>query len=411
MKNSSFKFAAIYIVICVAYIIISDHVVLVSSPITSDITNLQTYKGIGFVLLSGLLIFLISNQGFKKVQKINEELKDSLEYHKMIFDKSPLPGFIIDCETLQYKRVNEAAVIKLHRTKQEYLSSKATEYVVGLSRDDLESAFQNIGKNGYTELFVEAVNGRGKTVHEHVFCQNIFFEGNPAILMLVLDVTSIKDLEASVVDRMLDLLDEERQVIASEIHDGIKQYLGLLNGLIKTFKEKFPHTDKEQELLNRMEHVSSIGIEESTRLAHRLMPKLGIDDFKIALFRLIENLNYLKETTFHLELSLNKDYDKEILNNIFRVVQECCRNIRVHSKASKADIRLFEQSNKLHLEIEDNGIGFDSGNMAHSKEHFGLASMRSRASKMNGIFLLKSNPEKGTFISVIVPLIGKTNLA
>ncbi|MEM8535612.1 MAG: GAF domain-containing sensor histidine kinase [Chloroflexota bacterium] len=95
---------------------------------------------------------------------------------------------------------------------------------------------------------------------------------------------------------------------------------------------------------------------------------------------------------------------------LYRIVQEGLANIRQHTKASKVSITLYQVDDHIHLSIEDDGQGFDSGTIAtypsekHTTRGFGLISMQERAYMLGGGMHVSSYPGSGTRIDVHIPL-------
>jgi signal transduction histidine kinase len=88
---------------------------------------------------------------------------------------------------------------------------------------------------------------------------------------------------------------------------------------------------------------------------------------------------------------------------IFRIVQEALQNLKKHSGAEKADVRLRKSNEKLFLTVCDEGKGFDAKEMS-DKLGLGIGSMQGRARLLGGEFEIHSEPGKGTRIEVWVPL-------
>ena len=87
---------------------------------------------------------------------------------------------------------------------------------------------------------------------------------------------------------------------------------------------------------------------------------------------------------------------------IYRIVQQAINNIQRHSRAERAEIRLTQQGDWIHLEIQDWGIGFDPSSV--SEDRFGLQGIRERARLMRGRAVIDSAPGKGTQINVDLPV-------
>lgn len=95
---------------------------------------------------------------------------------------------------------------------------------------------------------------------------------------------------------------------------------------------------------------------------------------------------------------------------LYRILQEACSNVIKHARASKIDITLSYEKERVLLIIKDNGIGFlvdDSiepvkGENLHG---FGLSMMKERASLLGGEVQIVSAIGEGTTLTVVVPLV------
>jgi signal transduction histidine kinase len=94
---------------------------------------------------------------------------------------------------------------------------------------------------------------------------------------------------------------------------------------------------------------------------------------------------------------------------LFRIAQEGLRNIKRHSGAVKAQIRLRKTDDKLFLSVSDEGVGFDVRELG-KKEGLGILSMEERAYLLGGRLEVHSKPGKGTRIEASVPLQPKSEL-
>ena len=87
--------------------------------------------------------------------------------------------------------------------------------------------------------------------------------------------------------------------------------------------------------------------------------------------------------------------------NLYRIVQEGLQNINKHAKASIVTITFSLKDATLGLIIQDNGIGFDRTEKANG---IGLENISSRVNKLKGTFAIESNPNKGTHLTVLIPI-------
>jgi signal transduction histidine kinase len=95
---------------------------------------------------------------------------------------------------------------------------------------------------------------------------------------------------------------------------------------------------------------------------------------------------------------------------VFRIVQEGLRNLKKHSGAAKAKVRLRGTRDKLLVSVSDEGAGFDLRQLG-TKEGLGIRSMKERAYVLGGRFEIHSEPGKGTRIEATVPLEPKSERA
>lgn len=121
---------------------------------------------------------------------------------------------------------------------------------------------------------------------------------------------------------------------------------------------------------------------------------------------------------------LRKNYDIEVNCNaeekepelppiwkvtLYRILQEACSNAVKHANASKIEISLSYAEGNVHLEIKDDGIGFDANVLTEPMQEedklhgFGLMMMRERAGLLGGNAAVVSAPGEGTVVTVIIP--------
>jgi len=94
---------------------------------------------------------------------------------------------------------------------------------------------------------------------------------------------------------------------------------------------------------------------------------------------------------------------KDVCLSIYRIIQEGLNNISKHACANRAKVELQRTDGSLCLSIQDDGIGFDAAEV-RQKLGLGLSSMRERARIIQGVLSITSEPERGTTITVQVPL-------
>jgi PAS domain S-box-containing protein len=245
--------------------------------------------------------------------------------------------------------------------------------------------------------------------------------GAPAICEgIVLDITKRKHDEEKLAEsreqlralsaRLSAIREEERAAIAREIHDSLGQMLtGLkldvswlhkrLSGLTaepgQTFARK---TESMGELLdNTIQAVRDL----ATRLRPGVLDTLGLTaaiEWQVQDFQ--------ARTNIECEVWLcpePKDLPKEKAIALFRILQEILTNIIRHAEATRVVIHLLPAEGALLLSVADNGRGITTGSLRDANS-LGLLGMRERALMVGGEVKFEGAPDRGTTVTVTVPL-------
>jgi two-component system sensor histidine kinase DegS len=127
-------------------------------------------------------------------------------------------------------------------------------------------------------------------------------------------------------------------------------------------------------------------------------------EFIPALESLVESLeqNYGIESIFEVAGN-ERDIPKDYQISLIRVVQEALTNIRRHSKATKAGVKLHFNEKQILLTIEDNGRGFTEDDKARSltdTKKLGIIGIRDRIGSLGGTFDIYTETGKGTQIVI-----------
>ena len=116
---------------------------------------------------------------------------------------------------------------------------------------------------------------------------------------------------------------------------------------------------------------------------------------------------YLQTTSIRCRLDVEPEIPATSLGlhtrrNLFLAVKEALNNAAKYSQASELFLRIFRRENHLTVIVEDNGVGFDAGQL--SGERNGMTNMQQRMNEVGGAFGLASQPGGGCLVSFAVPL-------
>ncbi len=204
--------------------------------------------------------------------------------------------------------------------------------------------------------------------------------------------------------------EKERSRLASEIHDDFSQRLALLALGLQNAEEAITTSPDEavRQVHNLVNSASEIGA-DLHRFSHRLhsstLERLGLVPGVTALCKEFTTQQGI-EVDF-LSDNVPCSVHPDVALCIFRIVQEGLRNLKKHSSAATAQVRLRRAGDRLVVFVRDEGVGFDMRQLGH-KEGLGIRSMEERTYLLSGRFEIHSEPGKGTRIEAWVPLQAKS---
>ncbi len=204
---------------------------------------------------------------------------------------------------------------------------------------------------------------------------------------------------------------EERNRLARDLHDSIKQQIFSMNLNAATAQARFD-TDPEGALkaLTHLQSRATEAMNEMDALLYQLRP-VPIEE--VGLTNAIEQqcsvLSYRTGAKVACDIGQLPTHDKFEIGtqtHLYRIIQEALSNIARHARASKVSLSLQTKPSQdgefLELSIADNGQGFD---VDHVSKGMGLRNMMERCQKLNGRFDLQSTSQ-GTILQITdIPLI------
>ena len=193
---------------------------------------------------------------------------------------------------------------------------------------------------------------------------------------------------------------QERHRLARELHDSVSQALYGISLGAHTAREALQ--DEPEQSLASLDYVIALaeaGLAEMRALISDLRPEsLETEGLVAMLTKKVVILQTRYKLTVETEFCEEPELSLEQKEALYRIGYEAISNVVKHARASRVKIRLRQQVDETRLEVCDNGRGFDLGDSFPG--HFGLSSMRERASKIGGTFEVKSSPGAGTRLCV-----------
>ncbi|MBZ0287145.1 MAG: HAMP domain-containing protein [Anaerolineae bacterium] len=212
--------------------------------------------------------------------------------------------------------------------------------------------------------------------------------------------------EHRLIEKLIDAQEEERKLVAYDLHDGlIQQLVGARYYLNNTYEQSKLNNPNESGDIKLACDTLTEAIIEGRRIVEGLRPAV-LDDLGLA--AAIEEVAQASTRTAGWELALDvqripTEPDKTVSVTVFRIAQEALNNIRKHADAHHVHLTMSNGSG-IDLVIRDDGKGFDAGSITGEGRGLGVTTMKERAALIHGTCEIDSTPGGGTRVHVWVPL-------
>ncbi|MBE9541775.1 MAG: type IV pili methyl-accepting chemotaxis transducer N-terminal domain-containing protein [Proteobacteria bacterium] len=195
---------------------------------------------------------------------------------------------------------------------------------------------------------------------------------------------------------------EERNMLASELHDSIAQALAYLK-IQGSLLEASLDADNVGQARDDLAHIRK-GIEKSNEDVRELLlhfrTKIDSEGLEPSIKKLLGK--FKRETGMHTVFKAEPDLPvlapgEEV--HLFHIVQEALTNARKYSEASEVSVAITNNGN-FAIIIEDNGKGFDLDEVKRKgHSHVGMNIMKERAIRLGGELVVESRSGQGTRVS------------
>jgi signal transduction histidine kinase len=200
----------------------------------------------------------------------------------------------------------------------------------------------------------------------------------------------------------------ERERIAREMHDSLAQVLGVTHLRLRALDGR-DEVRAAHEIAVELAQLADIceegyhdvreailGLRQSGKAERGLLDSMGA-----YLAKYSDQCGI--ETTLVSELEHELALSPRCEVQMIRVIQEALTNVRKHSGARSAVVRITESDSMTTFVVEDDGEGFDPAGPLFKRDRFGLFTMRERMGLLNGSLTIDSAPGQGTRVIAGVP--------
>ncbi|MGI4788924.1 MAG: PAS domain-containing protein [Janthinobacterium lividum] len=204
--------------------------------------------------------------------------------------------------------------------------------------------------------------------------------------------------------RLVEVQEAERRVIARELHDQIGQMLFGLSLTLATGKRLTGEPLIQNQA--QAEELVQDAISRVQQLSLELRPAM-LDDLGLLPALIWHFQRFTKQTNVQVDFRhahVTQRFPPEIETASYRIIQEALTNVARYAGVSKARVRLWARHNQLHVQIEDDGIGFVPEQALTNYTSSGLPGMQERTSILGGRFRVESVLGAGTCTLAEFPL-------
>jgi signal transduction histidine kinase len=204
---------------------------------------------------------------------------------------------------------------------------------------------------------------------------------------------------------IIEAEENERQRIASDLHDGVGQYMTAAKMNLESLTDKL-NFKNETDALTYKNAIGLVAdsVGEVRSISHNMMPNALLKNgLGIAVRSFLDSINQQKLKVQLFTDGLNTPIDSNTEIFLYRIIQECVNNVLKHADASELNISILIDHQELDVTIEDNGKGFDITNLSE-KAGIGISNMQKRIQFLKGDIHWDSIPGRGTTVVMNVPM-------
>ncbi len=349
-------------------------------------------------------------------KKAEYQLRASEKKYKLLFESNPLPMWMLTIPERDFLDVNRAAVLQYGYSREEFLAMNVKDIRPEEDMEHFLAQPVSLRSGIYRAGIWRHRKKDGTIIHAEIITYDVIFEKKPIRLVLAIDVSEKIRAEEQIKQtseqlrqlsaRLQEIREQERTNIAREIHDELGQRLTVLKMDLAWLNKRI---DTEDEIVN-LKIQDSLGMVDNTikiirKIATDLRPSL-LDD--LGLIAAIEWHSKDFESRSGIKINFKSNLEEmdlppNIATGLFRIYQEALTNVARHAWARNVKSVLRKHDDSLELVIADNGKGFDT-TLLGKKETLGLLGMKERAAMMGGKLEIASMIDKGTEVTVIVPI-------
>jgi PAS domain S-box-containing protein len=361
--------------------------------------------------------FIEVTEDVSERMRVELELEESKLSYQTLFENAPvgigiatLDGTVLDGNKAMYQITGYSEV---DRRK---FNVRATY----LTPEDYKRFLkQFLRDKSVKELEVRMKRKDGTPYDASISVNQITLDGRAILLTMIRDISAQKEAQRRLLayqDQLRSLafelsLAEEREQrrIATHLHDYIGNNLAMCKVKLGSLRESLSSTTNNNGCLDEVYRLIEETIQSTRSFVAELTPPAL---YEMGLMAAVESLAYNFGEQYGVQFnvknkaqSLTLDTNNRIF--LFQAIRELLTNIVKHAQARNAEISIRKYSNKIYVEVKDDGVGFDTSQplfATNNNKGYGLFNIRERLRHLGGECVIQSQSGCGTRVTLITPL-------
>ena len=255
---------------------------------------------------------------------------------------------------------------------------------------------------------------KGAALPVHLSLNPLRLDSRRAVCLIASDLSETKRAEQALrasseqfrnlAAHLLSVREEERARISREVHDELGQSLTAVKMDLAWLAGRLPRGNAE--MLKRIRSTVQLAdsiIQSIRRISTELRPPVLDLGLAAAVEWQVQEFQARSGVPCKVRLLIREVVTSNASTAMFRIFQETLTNVARHANATRVEVVLQKQPDRLALLIHDNGRGFDQADPSLSNS-LGLLGMRERAAILGGQVKISSAAGKGTTVTAWIPL-------
>jgi two-component system cell cycle sensor histidine kinase/response regulator CckA len=375
------------------------------------------------------LLVLAVRMGVKEMrhQRASQALSAAEARFRQIVSSSPLPMWVFDRQTLKFLEVNDTAIRDYGYSREEFLSMKATEIRLPEDSTTAQEIFDFPNYKPRNRIACRHRLKNGTIIECEVETQVIEFGGRLAELVIAVDVTQRKHLEAQLLHSQKM---EAIGLLAGGVAHDFNNLLTVIIGYCSILLSRTPRDPDEMENLEQIQYAANRASSLTRQLLTFSRKQLTKPE-PVLLNDLIGHMEKMLERLIGEDVRL----ETRLQHNLWLIsadpahIEQIIMNLAVNAREAmpSGGLLRFQTSNveplngeerRVRIDVSDSGIGMSEDVRARIFEPFfttkketgtglGLSTVYAIVDQMKGMIDVQSQPGVGTTFSIYLPVMQK----